>query len=58
MGKLKATLEWHIDELHSIDFSLYGLNLEQENELRINVAEFNVTLARIATWWCQRAKFY
>ncbi|XP_020682983.1 uncharacterized protein LOC110099979 [Dendrobium catenatum] len=56
LGELKIALESRIKELQMIECSADGLNEEQDGELRRNAGELNSTLARLATWWRQRAK--
>ncbi|PKU70997.1 Putative ribonuclease H protein [Dendrobium catenatum] len=56
LGKQKEQLEERIKALQLIDSSAEGLSREQEDELRLVIGEFSATLARLATWWGQRAK--
>ncbi|KAI0516047.1 hypothetical protein KFK09_008719 [Dendrobium nobile] len=56
LNELKISLESRIEELQLVDCSPNGLNEEQEHELRLKAIELNTTLARLATWWKQRAK--
>ncbi|XP_020680564.1 uncharacterized protein LOC110098172 [Dendrobium catenatum] len=56
LGKQKDHLEGKIKALQLIDCSEKGLTPEQDSELRSTVGEFSATLARLATWWRQRAK--
>ncbi|PKU77540.1 Putative ribonuclease H protein [Dendrobium catenatum] len=56
LSKQKDDLEGRIQALQLLDCSAEGLSVEQETELRMVVGEFSETLARLATWWRQRAK--
>ncbi|XP_020698647.1 uncharacterized protein LOC110111215 [Dendrobium catenatum] len=56
LGILKKSLEDHLAELQLIDCSEVGLYAEEDLELRTKACELNAMLARMATWWRQRAK--
>ncbi|KAL0922550.1 hypothetical protein M5K25_006541 [Dendrobium thyrsiflorum] len=56
LGDRKRVLENRLYELQLIECSNEGLNAEQQEELRQTTVDLNATLARITTWWRQRAK--
>ncbi|XP_020673098.2 uncharacterized protein LOC110092773 [Dendrobium catenatum] len=56
LGTLRKSLEDRLAELQLIDCSEDGLSAEEDHELRMKACELNATLARMATWWRQRAK--
>ncbi|XP_020680483.1 uncharacterized protein LOC110098107 [Dendrobium catenatum] len=56
LGELKTSLEGRIEELQLQESMGEGLSNEQDEELCQKAAELNSTLARLATWWRQRAK--
>ncbi|XP_028554221.1 uncharacterized protein LOC114580528 [Dendrobium catenatum] len=56
LNRLKSTLERRILELQNLDCSPAGLSPERVAELRDCISELNDTLARLTTWWRQRAK--
>ncbi|XP_028550676.1 uncharacterized protein LOC110092067, partial [Dendrobium catenatum] len=56
LGELKSTLEDRIAWLQEVECSSVGLIEEQDVELRRVAGELIATLARLATWWRQRAK--
>ncbi|XP_020679490.1 uncharacterized protein LOC110097458 [Dendrobium catenatum] len=56
LGELKYTLEARIAWLQEAECSPSGFTAEQDGELRRIAGELIATLARLATWWRQRAK--
>ncbi|XP_028554353.1 uncharacterized protein LOC114580562 [Dendrobium catenatum] len=56
LGVRRKELEEKIELLQRDDCSDTGLTSEQDSELQSAVSEFNSTLARLVTWWRQRAK--
>ncbi|XP_020684612.1 uncharacterized protein LOC110101163 [Dendrobium catenatum] len=56
LGELKLSLEGRIEELQLQESTEDGLSEDHQLELRRETGELNATLARLATWWRQRAK--
>ncbi|KAI0491478.1 hypothetical protein KFK09_025738 [Dendrobium nobile] len=56
LGELKLSLEGRIEELQLQESTEDGLSEDHQLELRREAGELNATLARLATWWRQRAK--
>ncbi|KAI0519785.1 hypothetical protein KFK09_007246 [Dendrobium nobile] len=53
---LKSELKRDILQLHMVETMGDGLTLDKLKFLRSKIQELNVTLARLSTWWNQRAK--